>query len=689
MSEFTPEQQQQIEELFCAANTLPDDARAAFLSARTADPALLTEVERLLNAFKDAGRFMETDALNAAAKQEAASQANGLVGHFLSHYEILEILGRGGMGEVYRARDSRLGREVAVKVLPSGFASDQDLLSRFQQEARAASALNHQNILIVHDLGEANSTPFIATELIRGITLGDRLDQGQLSLGESLRIAIQIADALVAAHSARIIHRDIKPANVMLREDGTVKILDFGVAKFIERLIKQESSTAGALDPGVVHTAQGSFIGTYQYASPEQLQGQDTDERTDVWSLGVVLYEMIAGNPPFKGSSAEELKQAILSQEPPPLEGFSLEVSNELQRISAKALSKDRARQYQTIKEMFVDLKTLHEQVEFAERTGLARGDQGLFIGEKRLQYLMSWRMSERVGLPVFNWPAFLVPLPWLAYRKMYFYLGAIVAFTVAFCVLIERAGVTDRSFLLLVMLGLMIGVGVFGNTLYRRHIVGKLRGIKQKGLESQQQMALIKRTGGTSNLAGALMMVLVLGGVILIPKYLVFPQAQVATDRTREATVIADEANLLLSRSGNLLIQAEVLSQQLQTIQDPENESERIRALGSELVKLLTQAASLARESSSKFDRADKLLDQGKLKKHFTLMTQAALKYSEMSELARQQAEVLLKAGSEPMDEIASRYEQFTPGVQQAAQEAITLTLEGRQVLANNEVTK
>jgi eukaryotic-like serine/threonine-protein kinase len=284
-----------------------------------------------------------------------------LEGHRLSHYQVLSLLGAGGMGEVYLAQDTRLGRKVALKVLPPTFTRDPERLRRFEQEARRVSALNHPNILTIYEVGVADDTHFIATEFIDGQTLRERLRGGRLELDESLEIAIQIASALSAAHEAGTVHRDIKPENVMLRRDGIVKVLDFGLAKLAEQQISANTEEA-TLEQ--VTTEAGRVLGTPRYMSPEQARGLKVDTRTDIFSLGVMLYEMNAGRPPFEGVNAMDTIGAILNREPAPLPP-SLALPPELEHILARALRKERDERYQTSRELLSDLKKLRHELAF------------------------------------------------------------------------------------------------------------------------------------------------------------------------------------------------------------------------------------------------------------------------------------------------------------------------------------
>jgi TolB-like protein/pimeloyl-ACP methyl ester carboxylesterase/Tfp pilus assembly protein PilF/predicted Ser/Thr protein kinase len=284
----------------------------------------------------------------------------------LSHYRIINQLGAGGMGEVYLAEDTRLERKVALKLLPAEFTKDPERVRRFEQEARAASALNHPNIITIYDIGQADGVHFIATEFIEGQTLRQRLASGRMMVGEALTAALQVAEALQAAHAAGIIHRDIKPENLMLRPDGYVKVLDFGLAKLTEPAAPTcdtEAPTAAG-----VSTEPGVVMGTVRYMSPEQMRGQKVDARTDLFSFGVVLYEMIAGRAPFAGATTADVIAALLDKEPPPLARYAPEVPVELECILSRALRKDRERRYQTVSDLLVDLKGLKQEREFAAR---------------------------------------------------------------------------------------------------------------------------------------------------------------------------------------------------------------------------------------------------------------------------------------------------------------------------------
>ncbi|HEV8188183.1 MAG TPA: protein kinase [Pyrinomonadaceae bacterium] len=282
-------------------------------------------------------------------------------GATLTRYRIVDKIGAGGMGEVYRAQDIELGRQVALKFLTSDVSQHPSRLKRFILEAKSASALNHPNILTVYEIGRVDEDTFIATEFVEGLTLRQHLRLQRLKLIEVLDIGIQIASALVAAHAAGIVHRDIKPENIMVRKDGIVKLLDFGLAKLTER---QESQSLEATTMALVNTEPGSVLGTATYMSPEQAAGREVDPRSDIWSLGVVLYEMVAAHPPFEGASKSHIIVAIMDHDPVPITQFAPEVPQALEWIIAEALTKDPDERIQTAKELLGKLKRLKQRVE-------------------------------------------------------------------------------------------------------------------------------------------------------------------------------------------------------------------------------------------------------------------------------------------------------------------------------------
>ncbi|HEY0380118.1 MAG TPA: serine/threonine-protein kinase [Pyrinomonadaceae bacterium] len=363
---MSPERWQQVEEVLQAALDQPAAERASFLAEACAgDRELEGEAEQLLSAHEEAGEFLELPAIARDAWVlfgEATADAH--VGRVVGPYRITGRLGAGGMGEVYLAQDARLGRAVALKILHDHFARDGARLRRFQREARAASALNHPNILTIHEVGERDGLHFISTEFIDGRTLRELIASNALSLEEVLDIGVQLASALSAAHAAGIIHRDVKPENVMRRGDQLVKILDFGIAKLTEQPSSELSGEAPTLIKG--QTEAGMVMGTAGYMSPEQARGLGVDERTDVWGLGCVLYEMLAGRAPFAGETRVDTLVSVLEREPAPLlnpaEDAPAELL-ELQRIVMKALSKERSARYSSAAEMLEDLRGVSRSV--------------------------------------------------------------------------------------------------------------------------------------------------------------------------------------------------------------------------------------------------------------------------------------------------------------------------------------
>jgi serine/threonine protein kinase/TolB-like protein/Tfp pilus assembly protein PilF len=358
-----PERWQQIERLYHAALERKPAERAAFLrEACAGEDAVRSEIESLLGYQEKAEQFIEAPAFEVAAKRMPEDQVNSMVGRQLGSYTILSQLGAGGMGEVYLAQDTRLGRKLALKLLPAQFTADADRLRRFEQEARAASALNHPNIITIFEIGQEGSTHYIATEFIDGPTLRQQMESKRIGLGLAVEVAAQTASALDAAHAAGIMHRDIKPENIMLRGDGLVKVLDFGLAKLIERQAARVDT--GAPTAVNVSTEPGMVMGTAHYMSPEQAKGPEVDARSDIFSLGIVLYEMVAGRKAFDGDTLSHVIVSILEKDPPPLAHYAREVPAELERIVKKALAKDREARYQTAKDVLIDLKSLKQELE-------------------------------------------------------------------------------------------------------------------------------------------------------------------------------------------------------------------------------------------------------------------------------------------------------------------------------------
>jgi len=366
---MTPERWQQVKEIFQSALQHEPGQRSVFLSnACGGDESLRQEVESLITSHYKDGSFIDSPAYEAAAAMlETEQQLKA--GQMIGHYEILSTLGKGGMGEVYLARDTRLDRKVALKFLPPDLIKDDERVRRFAQEARAASSLNHPNILTIHEIGGVGGRRFIATEFVAGETLRERIAGGPMKLADALNTGEQVASALAEAHAAGIIHRDIKPENIMLRRDGIVKVLDFGLAKLTEQKESGPEDSTRAL----VKTSAGDVMGTVTYMSPEQARGLPVDARSDTWSLGVVLYEMMSGRAPFAGATTSDIIAAILEREPRSLTSISSDIPDALEWIVNKALTKDRDDRYQTARELLTDLRRLKQRLSVAaeiERSG-------------------------------------------------------------------------------------------------------------------------------------------------------------------------------------------------------------------------------------------------------------------------------------------------------------------------------
>jgi Tol biopolymer transport system component len=352
---MTPERYQRIGQLFDEALGRPPGQRRVFLArACRGDVELRAEVERLLAHQVESDDFLARPALEMAAHLLAQRQSVSLAGRTIGRYQVHSLLGAGGMGEVWLASDTRLERQVALKLLPPQFTRSQIHVHRLAQEAKAASALNHPNIVTIHEIGESDGTNYIVTEFVEGQTLRQLLS-APLPLATAVMIAVQIAEALVAAHKAGIAHRDLKPENVMVRPDGLVKVLDFGLAKLTDRSALNSKASAAVQ----LNTNAGTVLGTISYMSPEQALAQPLDQRTDIFSFGVILYEMVAGRRPFQGPTDAALYDAILHHAPAPVADARPESPRELQRVIERALAKDREQRFQTAVELRSALKGL------------------------------------------------------------------------------------------------------------------------------------------------------------------------------------------------------------------------------------------------------------------------------------------------------------------------------------------
>jgi serine/threonine protein kinase len=375
---MNPERWREIDDIFQRALEREPAERADFLAEACAgDAELRAEVEALLSADESVGDFISAPAARLAASVIAERRIAAMTGRRVSHYEIVSPLGAGGMGEVYLAADTRTGRRVALKLLPEYFNDDPERVRRFQQEARAVLALNHPNIVTIYEIGQEGGAQFIASEFINGATLRERMDDAPMSLNDALDVATQIADALDEAHRGGVVHRDIKPENVMLRPDGYVKVLDFGIAK----LTGQSEADAPMPTRVGTETHPGMVLGTLRYMSPEQARGLRVDASTDIWSLGVLLYEMLARRVPFAGETPSDCLVAIVDREPPPLADSASGVPPALEAVINKALRKNPAERFQTAREMSEALGELkHGARAMTKATRATRGGAG-FVG--------------------------------------------------------------------------------------------------------------------------------------------------------------------------------------------------------------------------------------------------------------------------------------------------------------------
>jgi serine/threonine protein kinase/Tol biopolymer transport system component len=397
---MNPERWQKIDALFEAALARPAAERAAFLDQVCAgDAELRAELESLV-AHDSAEDFMEDPVFEDAARVLSENARHSLAGEILGSYQILESLGAGGMGEVYLALHLRTNRKVALKLLPATFMKDAQRVQRFQQEARTVLALNHPNIVTVYDFEQAGENHLMATEVIEGETLRRRLSRAPLKLSEALDVAIQVASALAAAHEAGVIHRDIKPENIMLRPDGFVKVLDFGLAKLAEPQNLNGSSELPTR--AMIKTDAGMVMGTANYMSPEQARGLEVDARTDIFSFGVVLYEMLTGKMPFSGATKSDVMAAILQNEPPPLARYWPEAPEALEWIVTKTLGKERDERYQLAKELLTDLKRLKRrsdyEVEAARFSSIPSGESVQQSAEATASKTAAPSLTETAG---------------------------------------------------------------------------------------------------------------------------------------------------------------------------------------------------------------------------------------------------------------------------------------------------
>jgi len=343
-----------VKEIFYEALRRPGAEREAFLEEIcSGDPHLRIEIESLLISLNEAKTFLEEPVVLTSAGTGPCWQYPN--DHVISHYRILEPIGIGGMGEVYLAEDEKLRRRVALKVLSSEAVGSIDRLHRFEREALAVSALNHPNILTLFEFDSVDGVNLLASEYVKGSTLRDKLRDGPLELREAIDIAIQVASALHAAHSAGVIHRDIKPENIMIRDDGYVKVLDFGLAKLTGDMQTLENTLSHAR----AFSTPGLLMGTATYMSPEQARSAPIDLRTDIFSFGIVVYEMLAGVAPFTGEVTTDVIAEVIQKEPQRVRVHNPTVPDELDEIVIKCLRKDRLERYQTVADLLADLKAV------------------------------------------------------------------------------------------------------------------------------------------------------------------------------------------------------------------------------------------------------------------------------------------------------------------------------------------
>ena len=385
---MTPERWEQIDKLLGRALEQKPDHRAAFLDeACNGDAALRQEVESLLLAHRKGGQFLEAPALEVAAPANPGTGVRIVAGQQLGPYKILSLLGAGGMGEVYKAKDDRIGREVAIKVLPPAFSADADRLCRFEQEARAAGRINHPNILALYDVGTHEGSPYIVSELLGGETLRDRLRGKALPLRKAIEFALQVARGLAGAHEKNIVHRDLKPENLFITKDGHVKILDFGLAKLQPKSAKVTDTDVPT--EILISTEPGVVLGTVGYMSPEQVRGEPTDHRSDIFAFGAILYEMLSGQRAFEGKSSVETMNAILKEEPPELSKVSLQIPRALEHIVRHCLEKAPEQRFQSAHDLAFALEELLGSGDSTSSESHTRPPEGL----KRRQPLV-WILS-------------------------------------------------------------------------------------------------------------------------------------------------------------------------------------------------------------------------------------------------------------------------------------------------------
>jgi serine/threonine protein kinase len=385
-----PNRWQKIESVFNATLGLPEGDRPAFLDrACEGDRLLRQEVDSLISEVDQPDDFLSQTALTLGARVLFQEQAESLTGKTLGAYNILKPLGSGGMGDVFLAEDPRLERLVALKLLPVSLTRDHDRARRFQQEARAASAISHPNIAHIYEFGQVGDRDYLVMEYVEGKTLRELLMANAIDFEQALDIALQVGQALQAAHEAAVVHRDIKPENIMIRRDGYVKVLDFGLAKIANRREENpdyQRKLGSSLDTTPLDTRPGLIMGTTAYMSPEQLRGQAVDHRTDIWSLGVTLYEMLAGVQPFVGKTPSDISAATLLKEPEGLvlNHLSGDEASKLQKIILRALHKDVDQRYASAADFVNELEEI--QLSFNQARSSSQLFSAVPIPERRAE---------------------------------------------------------------------------------------------------------------------------------------------------------------------------------------------------------------------------------------------------------------------------------------------------------------
>ena len=372
---------QEISQLYNDALELPADERDAFLKT-CADVDMQHEVQALLADETKVRDFLESPALEVASRMKT-NERQSLIGAQLGSYQVISDLGKGGMGEVYRAKDQKLGRKVALKILPEEFAKDADRVSRFQREARLLASLNHPNIAAIHGLEVSSGTNFLVLELVEGETLREQLNQGPIPIEESLKLALQIAEALESAHERGIIHRDLKPANIKVTPDGKVKVLDFGLAKAFTGEREVNLSNSPTLSNAA--TRQGVILGTVAYMSPEQARGKSVDKRVDIWAFGCVLYEMLTGRAVFQGEDVSEIFASVIKGDLH-LDLLPANINPRIHEILSRCLQKDLKKRYHDIGDVQFDLEQVLADPVGVLAQPIATRDHGT-----KLQILLPW----------------------------------------------------------------------------------------------------------------------------------------------------------------------------------------------------------------------------------------------------------------------------------------------------------